>query len=255
MKTSKIAVSLVTVALSCFAATAAVAAPLDLTDGDKIKLNWGIAPTPYGGGPFSASGVPGSVLNGPGDSFLTFCVEFPEHISLNTGYFVKLNTSAVNGGYSTGGTYVGDTNGGPTFDPLSKATAWLYTQYRTNTAALNRVGDMFVNDLAHGNSMQMAIWKLEGELSGSALTTYNGDLRAQEWVTAAITQSASWNDLGRVRVMNLYDTYDARTGVFSGLHQDQLYLAPVPEPETYAMMLAGLGLLGLAAARRRKLAV
>jgi hypothetical protein len=29
-------------------------------------------------------------------------------------------------------------------------------------------------------------------------------------------------------------------------------LAPVPEPETYAMMLAGLGLLGLTARRRRR---
>ena len=29
-------------------------------------------------------------------------------------------------------------------------------------------------------------------------------------------------------------------------------LAPVPEPETYAMMLAGLGMLGFMARRRRK---
>jgi hypothetical protein len=29
-------------------------------------------------------------------------------------------------------------------------------------------------------------------------------------------------------------------------------LAPVPEPETYAMLLAGLGVIGSAAARRRK---
>jgi len=32
------------------------------------------------------------------------------------------------------------------------------------------------------------------------------------------------------------------------------FLQPVPEPETYAMMLAGLGLVGFAAARRRKVA-
>ena len=33
----------------------------------------------------------------------------------------------------------------------------------------------------------------------------------------------------------------------------QLYVAAVPEPESYAMLLAGLGLIGFAA-RRRKIA-
>jgi len=32
---------------------------------------------------------------------------------------------------------------------------------------------------------------------------------------------------------------------------DFIYAAPVPEPETYAMLLAGLGLIG-AVSRRRK---
>jgi hypothetical protein len=32
----------------------------------------------------------------------------------------------------------------------------------------------------------------------------------------------------------------------------ELVLAPVPEPETYAMLLAGLGLLGFAARRRKQ---
>jgi hypothetical protein len=35
---------------------------------------------------------------------------------------------------------------------------------------------------------------------------------------------------------------------------DDVSLTPLPEPETYAMMLAGLGLLGLAARRRRQVA-
>jgi hypothetical protein len=30
------------------------------------------------------------------------------------------------------------------------------------------------------------------------------------------------------------------------------FAAPIPEPETYAMLLAGLGLLGIAARRRKQ---
>ena len=44
---------------------------------------------------------------------------------------------------------------------------------------------------------------------------------------------------------NIHTTFDG-----SGEIRGQL--APVPEPETYALMLAGLGLVGLATARRRR---
>ncbi len=37
----------------------------------------------------------------------------------------------------------------------------------------------------------------------------------------------------------------------SGLMAGTLMLAPVPEPETYALLLAGLGIVGAAARRRR----
>ena len=39
----------------------------------------------------------------------------------------------------------------------------------------------------------------------------------------------------------------------AGEIRGQLLLAPVPEPEAYAMMLAGLGLIGTAVARRKRL--
>ena len=40
-------------------------------------------------------------------------------------------------------------------------------------------------------------------------------------------------------------------GPYAGFYTAQVLAAPIPEPETYAMMLAGLGLLGLRARRRR----
>jgi len=53
--------------------------------------------------------------------------------------------------------------------------------------------------------------------------------------------------------------YDGTTGAFvdtfvtagSGGLNGPSYVVPIPEPETYAMMLAGLGLLGFAARRRK----
>ena len=41
-------------------------------------------------------------------------------------------------------------------------------------------------------------------------------------------------------------------GTMSGYPVSQTITAAVPEPETYALMLAGLGLMGFIARRRRK---
>jgi len=50
-----------------------------------------------------------------------------------------------------------------------------------------------------------------------------------------------------------YDFGSASTNAYAQLVPDHITIgAPIPEPETYAMLLAGLGLLGFAA-RRRKL--
>jgi hypothetical protein len=40
-------------------------------------------------------------------------------------------------------------------------------------------------------------------------------------------------------------------GVRIAFHGDSIVFAPVPEPETWAMLLAGLGLVGWMARRRR----
>lgn len=46
--------------------------------------------------------------------------------------------------------------------------------------------------------------------------------------------------------------FSANGGAFQSFSANTLQLAAVPEPETYAMMLAGLGMVGLVARRRRR---
>jgi len=222
-------------AAALLAAQAASAAPLVLNNGDTIKLTKPGHPITFGtsnGGEFLLTGV-----SAAGDSFISFCLEKNETISLGTTYFVNVNTIALNGG-ANGATYGGpngDVAGTAGNDPLSHATAWLYTKYRDGT--LNSVaGFSYAND-ASANALQSAIWFLENEeLSVSGL--------ASTLAGAAITAAQGGWVNSNVRVLNLYEGNGAR-------HQDQLYLIPVPEPETYAMLLAGLGLLGFAARRRK----
>jgi hypothetical protein len=201
------------------------------------------------------------------DSFLTFCLVYPEHIGLNTPYYVDINTVALAGGNGVAATYTsadvggkagdvaGTTTGAPTFksvsDPLSSATAWLYTQFRAGTLA---GFDFNTPNNGDANSLQAAIWYFENEQDQAFL---NATTKGNQFKTAALAAiaSGSWSGIGNVRVLNLWDTRTIDTAgnyTFSGNHQDQLYLIPVPEPETYAMLLAGLGLLGLAGRRRQK---
>jgi hypothetical protein len=56
----------------------------------------------------------------------------------------------------------------------------------------------------------------------------------------------------QVEVYGWGDPMGSATGSYELTLTAQGNLAPVPEPETYAMMLAGLGLLGLTARRRRR---
>jgi len=236
------------------------AAPMTLTDGDQIKLNWvGNYGGAHGGGAFTASGLG---ADSGGDTFLTFCLEFTEHISLNTAYFVDVNTQAVGGGSGVSGTYAGDVNGvSGSNDPLSAATAWLYTQFRDVSNNPLGVYGFTQNNAASHNAMQLAIWKLENEISSTfntaAFSSYNSSTLAQSLVSAAIGATTganpSWSGLGNVAVLNLYTSYT--NGVFSGNSQSQLYNTPVPEPEIYAMMGLGLGLMGFMARRRKQAAV
>jgi hypothetical protein len=80
------------------------------------------------------------------------------------------------------------------------------------------------------------------------------------WTALASTDLAAWDSVQAINV-TVENLLLASTGAtpslafvekkFVGLTPFMVAVTPVPEAETYAMMLAGLGLVGFAAARRR----
>jgi hypothetical protein len=189
-------------------------------------------PPSWPGGPFQAKVTSGlSVLTA--NPFQTFCIEYTETITLSTAitYAADLNTEAVDG------------SGGPNPDPVSRATAWLYSQFRAGT--LDDVTAYTYNDT--GNvSLQQAIWWLEQETDAYTSGTHKAPTGSESaWnnylVAAAVTATGAGtasnartidaNGAYGVYALNLYSPTGAKV-------QDML--AIVPEPTTY---LAGALLL------------
>ncbi len=236
-----------------FASSAALADPTTITLGNgygslagefKAKVTSGTS-TPFQGS---------SVLYGTGTSFITFCLEKTEYFNNydTQTLYVKgaPNIGAVNGGAGRAAMYAGDVPGSGNasngFDPISSKTAYLYTQFSKGTLSNYDYGNAALR-AGDADSLQNAIWYLENELGTPALNTLGA--QTQAWINEATTAIANnqWSGIGNVRVLNLYTDSN-----FNSISQDQLYMLPVPEPETYAMMLAGLGLIGFVANRRRR---
>lgn len=188
--------------------------------------------------------------------FETFCVEYPEHFSPGATYSFDINTGAINGGFS------GQVPVGSNFDPLDPMTAYLYTQFWTGQLASSGYHYVIANAsdtgrVASATSLQLAFWKIEGELSGSVLTAYNGDSQAKAWYDQAVIAVAvggSWyqqwgaNSIGNVRVMNLY----TGSGATRVNDQDQLVLLEVPLPAASLLGMSLMSGIGIVAALRRR---
>jgi len=183
-------------------------------------------------GPGSPGGIFNVVTTGNGN-FQTFCIEYNEYLNIGGNYKYEITTAARFNNQNVGFS-----------DPISLATAWLYKNFKT---ASGTGITPYVNDAAHNNAIQNAIWFLENE--GGADNAY---------VAAAKTGAgASWasdaNGQYGVYVMNLYyntmpeNPTDAQK--FDNRRQD--LLVHVPDGGMTLAML-GMGLAGLGFFARRR---
>lgn len=97
--------------------------------------------------------------------------------------------------------------------------------------------------------------------AGDTIQQNSADINGSTWAGTPERDRLSWHTSGGYNVLPTAVDGGWRAGSNIELNNSQDWqryvlvqdnIAPVPEPETYAMLLAGLAIMGAAAARRRK---
>lgn len=105
-------------------------------------------------------------------------------------------------------------------------------------------------------AFQLAVWEIVSEQGGNPYNLGTGNLQITSGSTGYATAQTWLGQLNSTPSVSQYDanvwSVTSNNGPSGAGAQDVGVFTPVPEPETYAMMLAGLGLLGFAARRRQK---
>ena len=153
-----------------------------------------------------------------GASFVSYCVDFyqwlPSFGSVNNSY-----TMVDAGGYF-----------GTRLDSVERLFSGRIAQ---------------VDTAVEQAAFQIALWEIRYEAAGNAFDTMTGSARfsdagddARSLAQTYLTGLADYRQTMSVSVLS------------SGTHQDVVFAAPVPEPSTYALMLAGVGFMARRRSRR-----
>jgi hypothetical protein len=229
---------------SLIAGTAALAlagtASAGLIDLDNTPNRTGSGQPGRGGGEFAAlttgnfAGNYASVATyGAGTRFATFCLERNELVNFTDEYSYVVNTAAVAGG-------VGGAVGGK--DTLSLGTAYLYELFATGLLGGYNYVDHAGERRTHAGLLQEAFWVLEHELTGPQGANTFLTMAINQFGTLANARANYDPTQSRVRVLNLFAS--------DGSHRQDV-LVRVPDAGL-TVSLFGLGILGVAAVRRRK---
>ncbi len=89
-------------------------------------------------------------------------------------------------------------------------------------------------------------------LAGSSGTCYSSGCGYTGWVSSAYTLASAGSYILEFGVINFLDSGYNSGLAFDGITIGGAPISPVPEPESLAMLLAGLGLIGASARRRQQ---
>ena len=186
----------------------------------------------FSDGPGNTGGGEFNAVTTDNGNFPTFCLEYNEHIQMGVTYYYQVSTAAKY-------------NGNGTTDPISLATAWLYNEF------LNGTLSGYTHNTSSANTLQRAIWFLEGEAGGVGQTTANNSFLNAALSTLGAIAMNDANGAYGVHVMNLWANYNSSTGVYSGAKQDQLIRVP-DGGTTLALLGMSMGFVAFASRRMRR---
>ena len=163
-------------------------------------------------------------------SFVAYCVDLVQSFSFNNPFSVTATSPASMSAI-----------GGVRASVLDR----LYTQ--RFAAADTR---------AESAAFQLAIWEILQETPTAVFGT--NALGSGSFMATAATSGTTLDSDAITMANSWLNTLTGASGGYtltvlaSPTRQDQMMATPIPEPETYMMLLAGLGLMGFVARRRRQ---
>lgn len=125
--------------------------------------------------------------------------------------------------------------------------------YKFGVTGLTAADTTFSFTLDTTKGIAAGTYDILGSISGTNFSFSSVTLNSTAWdLTANSKGKVIFGEVELTSALPLTVTVTgAKFGSTPGAFSGQLVMAPVPEPETYALMLAGLGAVGFVAYRRR----
>ncbi len=182
------------------------------------------APVTVYAGAFKMTDISGPTLSA-GSTFMAWCVDIYHFISPSTTYTFRDGDA-----FYASATYKAT--------DLERLASYVFD-------------NSLLTNGAQSAAFQLAAWEIVSDSGGhGAYDVYQGDFKVTSGSSEVRNLANSWLGVVNAGSYQISRTLSIWQQDAAGSTQDLAVFAPIPEPETYAMLLAGLVLIGFTARRR-----